>query len=169
MRQNQLIKNGSISTPGAHYLHINSLGIVNGLIDAEAQMSTWATFAWNNTYGIKAFNESEYYHAMYELTRAGGILDMVRECQRLQRELDPDDHGDVEQVNAYCQLTMAKTENATAGVYMANGRHGWFDISHPGTDSFPPPYATGFLNQHWVQKALGVPVRKVTEQMLFSI
>lgn len=102
MKQNELIKNGSISEPGAHLLHINTLGIVNGLIDAEAQMTTWATFAWNNTYGVKAFTEAEYYHAMYELTRTGGIQEMIRECQHLQKALDPDDHGNVDRVNELC-------------------------------------------------------------------
>ena len=34
----------------------------------------------------------------------------------------------------------------------------WYDIAHPKQDPFPPPYLVGFLNQHWVQRALGVPV-----------
>jgi hypothetical protein len=32
------------------------------------------------------------------------------------------------------------------------------DITHPFRDPFPPPYMDGFLNHHWVQKALGVPL-----------
>ena len=46
----------------------------------------YATFPWNNTYGIKAFNESQYHYAMYELTRPGGVMDMIRECRRLQKK-----------------------------------------------------------------------------------
>ena len=53
---------------------------------------------------------------------------------------------------------MIATDNATNGVYLNTQKAGWFDISHPGRDPFPPPYAAGFLNQAWVQKALGVPV-----------
>ena len=34
----------------------------------------------------------------------------------------------------------------------------WYDISHPKADPFPAPYLYGYLSQHWVQKALGVPV-----------
>ena len=83
---------------------------------------------------------------------------MIRECQRLQRSLDPNDHGDSERVNAYCELTNQKAENITIAVYMDSGKYGWFDITHTSTDSFPSPYASGFLNQHWVQAALGVPV-----------
>lgn len=158
MKQNGLIANGTIADPGAHILHINTLGIVNGLIDAEAQMSTWATFANNNTYDIKAFTDAEYDHAMHELTRPGGIKDSIRECHRLQRELDPDDHGNVEEVNKACIKAGNVTDSATIEVYLNSQKTGWFDITHPGRDPFPSPYAAGFLNQHWVQKALGVPV-----------
>ena len=30
MRQNELIANGTIEGPGTHYLHMDTLGIVNG-------------------------------------------------------------------------------------------------------------------------------------------
>lgn len=34
LHQNELIENGTISQPGAHKLHLKSLGIINGCIDA---------------------------------------------------------------------------------------------------------------------------------------
>ena len=157
MRQNELISNGTISGPGVHYLHFNTLGIVNGCIDMESQTLSYATFPRNNTYGIMAFNESLYYHAIYELTRSGGVMDKIRECQRLQMNLDPNDHGDVERVNYYCKVAMGEAHNVTTGPY-TSGPTGWYDITHPAEDPFPPFYSEGFLNQHWVQKALGVAV-----------
>ncbi len=159
MKQNALIANGTIPGPGAHYLHLNTLGIVNGCIDEEAQTRAYATFAWNNTYGIKAFTEQQYEHAIYELDRKDGAFDKLRECRRLQRTLDPNDHGHVERVSSYCLLAISEGANATQAVYLNNSGHGWFDVTHPATDSFPPPYAYGFVNQHWVLKALGVPVK----------
>ncbi|KAK3705486.1 hypothetical protein LTR37_013303 [Vermiconidia calcicola] len=156
MRQNELIANGTIAGPGAHYLHLNTLGIINGCVDQEAMATSYATFTRNNTYGLDIFTEAQFYRAMYDLTRPNGTLDKIEECRRLQRELDPDDRGDVPEVNAYCLL--AQDGSATAGVYLESGEHAWYDITHPATDSFPPPYFMGFLNQHWVQKALGVPV-----------
>ena len=35
---------------------------------------------------------------------------------------------------------------------------GGFDIAHPALDPFPPANYFGFLNQRWVQTALGVPL-----------
>ena len=158
MRQNELISNGTIAGPGVHYLHLNTLGIVNGCIDVEEETLAYASFARHNTYGIQAVNESQYYQMMYEITRRdGGVLDRIHECQRLQSNLDPDDHGDVERVANYCRFAADYAQNVTVLPYVSNRKNGWFDITHPAEDPFPPPYSSGFLNKHWVQRALGVP------------
>ena len=96
-----------------------------------------------------------------ELDRPGGIQDQIGECQRLAMEADPNEYGDIEKVNKFCSSAREYAENFTTRPYLANGNNGWYDISHrlfnPG-DPFPPEYLNVFLNQHWVQKALGVPV-----------
>ncbi|KAK5132829.1 hypothetical protein LTR08_008631 [Meristemomyces frigidus] len=158
MRQNALIANGTLSGPDTHNLHMNTLGIVNGCIDAMDFGPAYVAFAVNNTYGIKAFNDTEYHRAMYELGRPDGLEDRIRECRRLERELDRNDYGDVARVNEYCRRTAEAIRNVTSDVYLANAQHGWYDITHPAADAFPPAYLLGYLNQHWVQKALGVPV-----------
>jgi carboxypeptidase C (cathepsin A) len=158
MKQNALIANRTISNPGAHYLHMNTLGIVNGCIDEQAQIRAYADFAYNNTYGIHAFTEEQYRFAISELDREGGVMDQLRQCRKLQREMDPDDNGDVDRVSSYCLQALSHGANVTQEVYLTKSGRGWFDVTHPDTDSFPPPYSFGFLNQHWVQKALGVPV-----------
>lgn len=95
---------------------------------------------------------------MSELLRPGGLRDQITECQRLARESDPSEYGDIEKVNTYCAKTSDNVHNATTAVYQANADFGWYDITHPLADAFPPQYLMGFLNQAWVQKALGVPV-----------
>ena len=158
MRQNELIANDTISGPGVHYLHMNTLGIINGCIDAEEQTKAYASFPYKNTYGVEVFNETQYNHAMYELNRPGGAIEMLRECQRLQQTFDPEDHANVVRINEVCRQASELAENATYGPYMESGKAGWFDITHVGADPLPPFYFAGFLNQHWVQQALGVPV-----------
>ncbi|KAK3118025.1 hypothetical protein LTR53_000062 [Teratosphaeriaceae sp. CCFEE 6253] len=162
MRQNERIANGTIGGPGAHYLHLDTLGIINGCIDLIEQSWSYATFAVNNTYGVKAFTEAEYYHSMYELSKPGGIVDSIETCRALQRALDPAGHGDNAEVNEACRTALSAGENVTAGLYQRKGQHGWFDITHPAADPFPPAYLFGFLNRHWVQQALGVPVNHST-------
>lgn len=46
--QNDKITNGSSSEKGAHYLHLDTLGIVNGLIDVVVQGESLIQYPYNN-------------------------------------------------------------------------------------------------------------------------
>lgn len=39
---------------------------------------------------------------------------------------------------------------------------GWYDVTHPKADPFPPPYMQGYLTQESVLASLGVPVNFVS-------
>lgn len=47
-QQNDKIANGSINDKDAHYLHLDTLGIVNGLIDVAVQGESLITYPFNN-------------------------------------------------------------------------------------------------------------------------
>lgn len=46
--QNEKISNGTIKEKGTHYLHLDTLGIINGLLDAVVQLPSYAQTAYNN-------------------------------------------------------------------------------------------------------------------------
>ncbi|KAF2147725.1 secreted carboxypeptidase-like protein [Myriangium duriaei CBS 260.36] len=159
LKQNEKIRSGEISTPGAHYIHLDTMGIINGCIDTLDQVRAWIDFPWKgNTYGIRAFTEAEYHNAQYHYYKEDGLVDQINQCQKMEKELDPHDHGDVSRVNDYCRNVYDYVSNVTVNVYQKSGKYGWYDITHELADSFPPPYMQGYLNQRWVQQALGVPL-----------
>jgi len=47
-QQNDKIRDGTSKEKGAHYLHLDTLGIVNGLIDNVVQGPSWPHMAYNN-------------------------------------------------------------------------------------------------------------------------
>ena len=47
-QQNEKIANGTISEPGSHYLHLDTLGIINGCIDYEIMQLAYLDMAYNN-------------------------------------------------------------------------------------------------------------------------
>ena len=100
--QNEKIKNGTITQPGAHYVHLDTLGIINGCIAFTDQNLAYITFAHNNTYGIQVTNKTIYDRQMHEFEREGGLRDAIQKCQRIAREADPNYRGDVDEVNKYC-------------------------------------------------------------------
>jgi carboxypeptidase C (cathepsin A) len=54
--QNKKIKDGSSAEEGAHYLHLDTLGIVNGLLDLAIQGEAYIEFPYNNV------SDSQYLH-----------------------------------------------------------------------------------------------------------
>jgi carboxypeptidase C (cathepsin A) len=108
--QNEKISNGTICAPGAHYMHLDTLGIINGCVDDIFLQPSYPSFAFNNTYGIQALNRSAYEEQMHELERPGGLLDKIRECQQMAKEADPEEHGDVKRVNQFCRRIANETE-----------------------------------------------------------
>lgn len=164
-KQNDKISRGEISGPGTHYLHLDTLGIINGCVDDVVQSEAYSFMAWNNTYGVKAINETTKHKQLYELYRPNGILDQARECQRLDRVLrkaeearDGDENISPHYVEEYCFNASTIGSDILVSPFMASGQYGWFDVTHPLADPFPTNYHIGWLNQHWVQKALGAPL-----------
>lgn len=122
------------------------------------QTRGYIDFPVKNTYGIKAFTDAQYHLAEYHFSKEDGMRDRILNCQKMNRETDPHNHADQAEVNEYCRNVLDYVTNYTIEAYMSSGQYGWFDISHESADPFPPPYLQGYLNQHWVQGALGVPV-----------
>ena len=90
--------------------------------------------------------------------KPGGCQDQALECRRLLKEYDPEHHGYNTTLNQFCYEASEYCSQAFVGPYMNTSNRGWFDYGHPQADPFPAPYLLGYLTQHWVQKALGVPV-----------
>lgn len=72
--QNKLISNGTI--PGVE-LNFNTLGIGNGIIDEYVQAPYYPEFAVNNTYGIKAVNDTVYNYMKFATYMQNGCLQQV--------------------------------------------------------------------------------------------
>lgn len=47
-QQNEKIKDGTIEDEHAHYLHLDTLGIVNGIMDIMLQSEAYISFPYNN-------------------------------------------------------------------------------------------------------------------------
>ena len=152
--QNRKIANGSLS--GGYYIHLDTLGIINGCVDLSAQAMSYPQMAYNNTYGIQLLNQTGYDSYIDAWSGPNGCEESVKQCQILASQSDPGAYGNSTAVNALCGFAAlclynleSRSKDFDASVY---------DIAHPVLDPFPPEYYNGFLNRHWVQAALGVPV-----------
>ncbi|KAK4971266.1 hypothetical protein LTR28_013235 [Elasticomyces elasticus] len=110
--QNMKIANGTWKEAGAmHYLHLDTLGIVNGCIDLQVQEPSYAEMAYNNTYGIQAINQSIYNAAMEAYTVPGGTRDLIAQCRELATLYDSSNQGNNASVNHVCHAADQAANN----------------------------------------------------------
>ncbi|KAH7420101.1 serine carboxypeptidase [Cadophora sp. MPI-SDFR-AT-0126] len=154
--QNEKITNGTIKEKGTHYLHLDTLGIINGLLDMVEQLPAYLEMAYNNTYGIELVNKTTHDEGMDAWFKPGGCKERWVRCQKIADEDDPDWRGNVPSV-VECFDEAAKDCSSIMNA-ATNITWGWYDIAHPHADPTPEPYMLGYLTQSWVLEALGVPV-----------
>lgn len=79
--QNAMIANGSAKGKAFNF---NSLGIINGIIDESIQAPYYPEMAVNNTYGIKAVNDTVYNYmkfACYSMYYPSGMPRESYSCE----------------------------------------------------------------------------------------
>lgn len=101
-------------------LHLESLGIVNGCIDAEIQTLSFPIYAADNPYGVKAISDEEKNELLESFSKSGGCKDQIQQCRALQEEFDPKDLGANKTVNRACNTAM-KTCDQIRNAYRASG------------------------------------------------
>ncbi|RDL40815.1 uncharacterized protein BP5553_00794 [Venustampulla echinocandica] len=146
--QNDRIENGEIKSP-ATKLHLDTLGIGNGCIDIESQISAYPQMAFNNTYGLQLMTEAEYQSALSSYPKYQSLIESCRSAEA-SSALSETAAAACSEAYGFCFKTMWAT-------YNEHGRN-VFDIGLPLISSWSPKFAAGYLNQAEVQQALGVPL-----------
>lgn len=144
-QQNNLVRNG---TKKGVPLEMNSLTIINGIIDEYIQAPYYPKFAVNNTYGIVAYNQTVYDYATFATNFPGGCLAQIELCYYTNQSTLVG--------QAVCSEAASMCRDNVESPYYYYGQRGVYDIRHPFDDPTPPTYFIDYLNQPSVQAALGV-------------
>jgi carboxypeptidase C (cathepsin A) len=143
--QNNAIANG---TQNGTQLIMDTLGIGNGIIDAQIQNPYYPEFAVNNTYGIKAVDDSVYLDMKAAYYNPGMCRDQIAACAAADRSTSEGSY--------LCSNATNTCRTFVEGPYYEFSGRGVYDIRHPYEDPTPPTYFVDYLNQANVQQALGV-------------
>lgn len=144
-QQNQAIANGSST---GKYFNFGALGIINGIIDEAIQVPYYPVMANNNTYGIKALNDTVFNYVNFALNMPNGCLDQLSFC------VEADTSTPAGQ--AICTEAEDMCRDNVEGPYYSFGGRGVYDIRHPIDDPTPPTDFVDYLNLASTQNALGV-------------
>ena len=154
--QNQRIANGTIKN--ATMLEIDTVGTINGYIDPKLHIAASAAFVNNNTYAIQSVPPQVQQAMQNNLTKSGGCLDLIDACDVATNGSDVQGAATNKTSNQICAEAFKLCETGVQLLYNQFSGRGQFDITHPALDPFPAQFPIGFVNQAWVQQALGVPV-----------
>lgn len=159
--QNMKIANGTLNASNgtaATPLNLDTLLIINGCADRLTMWPTYATMANNNTYGIKAINDS-LIHGMQEVwEEPNGCKDQVLLCHEAARIHDPANLGDNDAVNEICEAAETFCYTHIMDSYRNATERTYFDIGQFAPTTKPSSFWMGFLDQAHVHEALGVPL-----------
>ena len=127
MEQNANIKSGKSKGKAFTF---NSLGIINGIIDEYIQAPYYPVMANNNTYGIKAVNDTVFDYMNFALNMNNGCLQQYQLCAETNRT-SLSDFAICTEAEDMCR------DNVESPYYYYSGR-GVYDIRHPYADPTPP-------------------------------
>lgn len=144
--QNAAIANG---TQNGTHLIMDTLGIINGIIDERIQAPYYPEFAINNTYGIKTINDTVYSQMKAAYYGKGKCRDQIDACNAIANKTSEASQRICSSASAICR---GKVEDP---FYDINPDLSPYDI-RGGPD--PPDYFADFLNLGATQNAIGVNI-----------
>ncbi|KAF8542295.1 Alpha/Beta hydrolase protein [Trichophaea hybrida] len=151
--QNKRRQSGEIPADKTVEIRLESLGIVNGCIDALLMTPAYMDYAYSNPYGIQAIDIATRDRGLQMHEASGGCKDLVNICRDLIQQFDPLDLGLNATVNKACSEANALCDDIR-GLYTSGGR-GWYDIAHLARDPFPDEYHKEYLNNATLLEAIG--------------
>ncbi|KAK7953127.1 hypothetical protein PG988_013821 [Apiospora saccharicola] len=151
-KQNDLIASKKISN--AIPLNVETVGIINGCLDAEVQIPFYPETAYNNVYDLKIIDEAAYKKAVESWPQC---QQLIHQCKALEAQKDPQNTGIDDEVNTACATAFGTCFKTMHDPYNPLV-HNVFDLTSSFISPFPPKYAAGYLNSKVVQDKLGVPL-----------
>ncbi|KAK4503278.1 hypothetical protein PRZ48_006706 [Zasmidium cellare] len=148
--QNAAIASGQLPSNSTLPIKLQSLGIMNGLVDDLIQDYYFADFAYNNTYGIEIISRTDQLNALNLFSNQ--CQPAIQSCRMANQDL----FGDNEQANKLCEAAQWTCNNLTS----IAAAHGYFpyDIRQKSPSPDPSAAYQEYLNQGDVLSAIGARV-----------
>lgn len=147
---------GDIPRNSTLEIKLTSVGIINGLVDQLIQAPSWPKFAYNNTFGIQAIDQTTQLNALSDFSAPGGCRELITQCRDSMNANDPQGEGDDESTNAICAHA-ADVCNGLLSVASSSNRN-VYDIRVVNPNSFPNYAYLEFLNNADVLRSIGARV-----------
>lgn len=154
--QNAKRDNGTLPANTTLDITLSSVGIINGAIDDMIQDYWNSVFAYNNTYGVEAFDLTDELNGLGLYSGTNGCHDSIVACRAAANTTDPANEGDVDATNQLCEKAVIAC-NEIDLLYQQSG-YNVYDIRVKNPSPYPPLAYQEYLNTASVQAAIGARV-----------
>lgn len=149
-------KRGLMPSNSSLDIQLESLGIINGIVDDVVQNYYYPFFAYNNTYGIKAYTQTDQLNTLQAFSGPGGCLEQINACRAAADETDPNGLGDIAETNEICEAAQYNCLNVTAP-YIRSG-YNVYDVRQQTPSPDPPAAYQEYLNNETVLESIGAHI-----------
>lgn len=155
--QNDRRRNGTLPSNTLE-VQLESLGIINGLMDVLTELISIANFTHNNTYGIAAIDLLTYQNAISALTSNTNTScrGLIAQCRDKTRVFDPEGFGTDKDTNDLCETAFYACNNVAGAMYNQANKSP-YDIRLTPEYSISAAYQE-YLNTANVMQSIGAQV-----------
>lgn len=153
--QTDQILRGDVTANNSIEIRVETLGIMNGIIDDLIQNYYQVQYAYNNTYGLQTIDQLDQLNSLRSLEQ--DCIPAINACRRAAANSDPGNEGDVADVNDLCNQAQMSCYNTSASAFLKSGRN-VYDIRI--IDPSPEPDASyqEYLNNATIQLSIGAQI-----------
>lgn len=151
--QNNAITNGLLPAQDTLAIKLQSVTIINGLVDDLIQDYYYPSFAYNNTYKIQLIDQTTQLNAMNNYTNK--CLPAIQSC-RTALATTSNLYGDDDQVNNLCERAQYICNNLTSLALGAG--YDYYDIRQSLPSPDPSAAYQEYLNYESVLESIGAAI-----------
>lgn len=144
-------------------IQLDSVGIINGIVDILTGMISIANFTRNNTYGISAIDLLTYQNAMSALTSDAGCRGLVTQCRSRTQVFDLEGLGEDDDTNKICSTALDACNKVANGLYDQVHRSP-YDIRYRPEVGLSAAYKE-YLNRADVMQSIGAQINYTQSSM----
>ncbi|KAF2830595.1 alpha/beta-hydrolase [Ophiobolus disseminans] len=137
-------------------VRLDSVGIINGLVDYVTEAISIANFLRNNTYGIAAIDLLAYQNAISTLNSDTGCRGLVASCRNGMHITDPENSGLDTATNKLCRDALDACNHDVGVLYKKAGKSPYDIRLTP--DAAPSAAYQEYLNTDKVMQSIGAQV-----------
>ncbi|KAF4552649.1 Serine carboxypeptidase-like protein 5 [Elsinoe fawcettii] len=153
--QTDRILRGDVTANNSIEIRVETLGIVNGIIEDLIQNYYSIQYAYNNTYGLQAISQLQQINGLRSYQDI--CMPAINRCRQAASSQDPDNEGDVDTVNQICTVAQYACYNSSSAAFLQSG-YNVYDIRVRDPSPEPDAAYQEYLNNATVQQAIGARI-----------